>query len=152
VVAEAGRVRFTHELLGRFLAAEALVFAATSGSELGDMLRSAHHVDLRRFAIALERDSERRADALAAVASADLYVACARGELGPEVAVDARAAIAGTLAEAASAIDVDMIQPHGPVAVVGDLPFPSWEGLRDWGAAECAQLAAAGEALHLGLF
>jgi hypothetical protein len=150
LVVTQGQLRFSHELFGRFLAAEALVLGAASGHALVEALALSHRVELRRFVVALEHDPERRAAALANFADADLYAAAVRGEIGPAAAEYAQASIKGVLADAAFSVGSD-----GLTLQVDDLErsfFPSWAGVRPWSPNENAMLTAAGRLLPEGRF
>ena len=82
-VVRQGRFSFTHELLGRFLTAEALL---THNRELPDLLRALHrprHEDLTQFAVELESDVGRVGELLDGLADWHLYAPALRGTFGP---------------------------------------------------------------------
>lgn len=91
-ISQQGRFSFTHELLGRYLAAEALTLENQQPSELADQLRTPRHHDLQQLTLELA-DSVARADELLAdLADAGLYLRALRGEAGKATAEAAGAA------------------------------------------------------------
>ena len=86
VATHQGRLRFSHERQGRFLAAEHLVISSADGAALGDVLASPEHADLRHDALGLEREPARRYDALRALADEELIAAAAMGRFGYDTA------------------------------------------------------------------
>lgn len=150
LVVTQGHVRFSHELFGRFLAAEALVLGAASGAALVEALAVPHRAELRRFVVVLEHDPDRRAAALASFADAGLYVAAVRGEIGPAAAEYARSSIKGVLADAAFSVGNDDLTLQ--VADLERPMFPSWTGVRPWSPNESAMLTAVGRLLPEGRF
>jgi hypothetical protein len=147
LVSSQGRVQFRHELLGRFLAAEDCVLRSSTGQALGAALRTEQHRDLHHYALIIERDVVRRADALAELADARLYLAAATGVLGSAAAFQASAAICGVLADATFATN-----PESASFVPNDWPGGEWATKQSWSANELALLTAAGLALAKGLF
>jgi hypothetical protein len=151
LVVNQGHVRFGHELLVRFLAAEAVVLAAVSGTELVVGLAPAHRKELRWFATALERDPERQSQALTHFANAEVYTSAARGEMGRATAEQVRAAVKGVLADAAFAVGSDDLtletSEDGPAAF-----FPKWTRSTAWSGNEIALLGTAGTLLVEGYF
>jgi hypothetical protein len=87
-----GRFSFTHELLGRYLAAEALTLQNRQPSELADVLRTPRHHDLQQLAVELAGSSPQADELLAGLADAGLYLRALRGEAGKAPAEAARAA------------------------------------------------------------
>ena len=148
LVVTQGRVRFTHELHARFLAAEALVRLSSTGVALAAELAKPGRAELAWFAICLEGDPERRAAALTTLGDDKLWSSAARGEMGYSAAETARAAIRGVLADAAFAVGTDELtleEADGPF-------FPTWRRGPAWNANEGALLGVAGELLGEGLF
>jgi hypothetical protein len=87
-----GRFSFTHELLGRYLTAEALTVQYRQPSALADELRKPRHHDLRQLAVELEDSVSRADELLADLADTRLYLNALRGEAGRPVAEATRAA------------------------------------------------------------
>jgi hypothetical protein len=77
-----GRVTFSHELLGRFLAAEALLLGNRDLPRLLGALRSPRHEDLAPMAVDLESDVTRAGELLSGLADWRLYAQALRGESG----------------------------------------------------------------------
>ena len=151
LVVNQGHVRFSHELLVRFLAAEAVVLGAISGTELVGMLATPHRKELRWFATALERDPDRQSHLMAHFGNAELYISAARGEMGLATAEHVRAAVKGVLADAAFAAGSDDLilesSEDGPMAF-----FSKWTWPTQWSANELALLETAGTLLVEGHF
>jgi hypothetical protein len=87
-----GRFSFTHELLGRYLAAEALTLENQQPSELADQLRTPRHHDLQQLAVELADSVARADELLAGLADARLYLRALRGGTGRAGAAAAGAA------------------------------------------------------------
>ena len=81
-VSQQGRFSFTHELLGRFLAAEALTLQHRQSTELALELSKPRHQDLLQLAVELETDTSQADELLAGLADWFLYVRAIRGEAG----------------------------------------------------------------------
>ena len=141
------RVRFRHELIGQFLAAEDIVRDADSGQSLGLSLTSPANAVLTDVALGIERDHRKVWDALRVLARPDLLYCALDSNFGPDVADTAarevrdmlQRAIASTTTTTAT-LDTD------------DGFFGRWETERGWTEFERALLAAAGRGLNLGLF
>lgn len=149
VTVRQGRLRFRHERLGRFLAAEWLVVSSTHGAELGRALREAAHRDLQTDALILERDASRRHDALCEIGNPGLFVDAVRGVFGQDTARQVIADITALLVEA-------RIATADGKAVV-ELPdsggfFAHLRGERVWSECERALLGAAGTCVLDGIF
>jgi hypothetical protein len=82
LVVQQGRIRFRHELFARFLSAEHLVAISADGHALGQALAQPSHLDLSRHGIILERDHQRRHDALLRLGDSRLLADAARGAFG----------------------------------------------------------------------
>lgn len=147
VVTRQHRVRFQHELLAQFLAAEQLVLEAATGSELGQRLSEPINTALGLPALALETDPARCAAALRELAEADLYAAAIRDELGERAGEQARTEVSSLLVEAASVTAADAVE-FSP----GDVFQARWISNRRWTEAERAMLTAAGVTVHDGYF
>jgi hypothetical protein len=91
-ISQQGRFSFTHELLGRYLAAEALTLRHRQSSELATELRKPRHQDLRQLAVELEDSVLRTEELLAGLADARLYLRALRGEAGRAAAEAAEGA------------------------------------------------------------
>lgn len=147
VAVDQHRVRFRHELMGQFLAAEFLVHSCDSGETLGSLLSEPANSMLARTALSIESDHHRVWKATMALADAELIVAAANSNFGPRVAQLAldeikrvlRTAVAET--ESGSA-EFDAKHP----------PFGRWVTEHQWSDAERAVLAAAGRSLACGRF
>ena len=148
IVINQGYLRFSHELLGRFLAAEAVVLGAASETALVNALAMPQRTELSRFAVALEHDPERRSAVLASCADADLYIAAVRGKMGTSAAAYALAAIRGTLADATFLVSSDHLTLNLPDH--DQSVFARWTGLESWSPNEHAMLTAAGQLLTEG--
>ena len=79
---EQGRLSFTHELLGRFLTAEALRRDHSDPSSLAVQLRLPRHRDLQQLAAELEPDPARLSELMASLADQAAYLRALRGETG----------------------------------------------------------------------
>lgn len=84
VDARRGRLRFQHERLSRFLAAEHLVITATDRQALARLLAQPTHRDLRDDALRLERDPVRRYDTIRHLGDPRLLADAARGGFGKD--------------------------------------------------------------------
>ena len=141
------RVRFRHELIGQFLAAEDIVRDADSGESLGLSLTSPANAVLTDVALGIAHDRRRVWDALRVLAEPELLYCALNSSYGPDVADTAaqevrdmlQRAIAST-ATATATLDTD------------DGWFGRWVTERGWTEFERALLAAAGRGLNLGLF
>jgi hypothetical protein len=147
LVRRQARVSFVHELLGRFLAAEDLVVRSADGVALGQALSQPHHGDLRVHALLIERDQQRRHDALLTLTDAALLTNAALGEFGDASAALVCAAVCSLLAEAQAATIGAEIDP-----ATTDLLFSVWRTARVWSPIDRALLAAAGRCLSHGMF
>jgi NACHT domain/Nuclease-related domain len=148
VIAES-RLRFTHELLGRFLSAERLVLAAPDGGALADVLRDARHGDLAELAMEQERDEQRRAAALLAFGDVGMLTDAALGRWGELTTVLVRSAVSAELLLAVEATESASL--HGPTQPDQWLTA-RWQVCVPRTRAAQALLAAAGNCLVHGLF
>jgi hypothetical protein len=140
-----GRVTFTHELLGRFLAAEALLLGGEDLPSLLEALRSPRHEDLAPMAVSLESDVTRAGALLSGLASSRLYTQALRGESGAAATRAARLAAHQFLqAETHRLASVTFtVRPEYQLSVTGG---------HELSAADQALLAATGALAHEGLF
>ncbi|MHC6214752.1 NERD domain-containing protein [Rhodococcus ruber] len=145
-----GRLRFAHERLGRFLAAEHLVLFAADGTTLAQLLTAPAHQDLRDYALLLESDPVRRYEAIRHIGDARLIAEAARGKFGEGTAKQALADITELLTRAVATA------PKATLSV-DDLEQASlfdgiWRTEWCWTPTERALLSAAGHCLPHGLF
>jgi hypothetical protein len=144
-----GRVRFDHEQLGRFLAAEHLVLSAPDGAALAQLLDQPAHHDLQRYALLLESDAGRRYEVIRHLSDWQLIADAARGKFGDDTAKQARADITELLVQAtATAPESTFVVDDRDSAWFGG----TWQSTRQWTAIEHALLAAAGHCVRSGLF
>ena len=143
------RVRFCHELIGQFLAAEDTVHSADSGQSLGLLLSAPANTVLTDTALRLESDHHRAWEALRALSDPGLISSALAGGYGPDVAETAAQAIQDVLARAiaATATATTMLTLDSESGFFG-----RWVAERGWTEYEHALLAAAGRGLTRGLF
>jgi hypothetical protein len=144
-----GLLRFSHERFARFLAAEDLVMAAPNGVALARLLDEPAHEDLRRYALLLEADPERRYEAIRELADDELLANAVCGEFGPETAKHARADITELLIAAAASVSEATFTASEPPE---DFMHGQWSLPRPWTPTEFAALSAAGRCAHQGIF
>jgi hypothetical protein len=145
VTVSQGRVAFSHDAFGRFLAAEQLVHDAPNATTLAHDLRDPRNGDLTEFAVGLETDEGRRRELLLALADADLLAAAVRGRFGEPAATHIRLKIREALAAAGATT-------NGAVFVeVSDGQY-RWNCASPRTAVEQALLVAAGIAVRDGEF
>jgi hypothetical protein len=149
VAVQQGRLRFDHERLARFLAAEHLVLVAADGAALAQLLNQPGHRDLRDYALHLESDPVRRYEAIRELGDPHLLADAVRGKFGGETAKQARGDITelliratATAAEATFTVD-DVEQ----VTIFG-----TWHGARQWTPTERGLLGATGHCVRDGVF
>jgi hypothetical protein len=143
--ADLGRFAFAHELIGRFLAAEALSLQHRTLPKLVEELRKPRHADLARFVVGLEHDGDRVDQLLFRLADAGLFVDALAGALGPLAERATRSAARRTLEEATSGLATTtvLIRDGGELVVSGGYKLS---------AADRALLAAVGRRLRQGEF
>ena len=140
-----GRVAFSHELLGRFLAAEGLLLGHRELPGLLEALRSPRHEDLAPVTVDLESDVTRAGDLLGGLADWRLYAQALRGESGGAATRAARLATHQLLRS--------VTQGLGGVTFTVRAEYQlSVSGGRKLSAADRALLAAAGALAREGLF
>ncbi len=141
------RVRFRHELIGQFLAAEDIVRDADSGEFLGLALTSPANAVLTNLALGIERDHRRVWDALRVLARPDLLYCALDSRYGADVADTAAQEVRDMLqrAIASTATTTATLDTDGGW-------FGRWVTERGWTEFERALLAAAGQSLNMGLF
>jgi hypothetical protein len=142
-----GMLRFNHERLARFLAAQHLVLSSIDGKDLGRRLAQPSRHDLRTDAVMLEHDTVRRYDAIRQVGEEQLFADAVTGKFGPRTAKDAIADITELLIAAAAAAPEAQFDPVTATWMGG-----RWHGQRRWTPTERAMLRAAGACAHDGRF
>ncbi len=152
VTNQQGFVRFEHDLLGRFLAAEHFVLAAEDGTALGQILAQPTHHDLQETALLLETDATRRYDTLRQLAQWRLNLVAVLGKFGDETAKLARADITELLIEAAATAADDTLNTDVDNSELTLVFGRVWTTRRQWTVTERALLAAAGAGLRSGFF
>lgn len=142
-----GRLRFSHERHGRFLAAEQLVVSSQDGAALGQVLAQPAHEDLRQYALRVERDPARRYDAIRELADDQLFAAAARGAFGKDTA----AAVLAEMTELL--VTARMTTPEAVFEGASDGGFwaGGWHSPRAWSPIERALLRAIGLGVLDGL-
>ncbi len=143
------RLRFDHEQLGRFLAAEHLVLSAPDGAALAQLLDQPAHHDLQDYALLLESDAGRRYEAIRHLADWHLIADAARGRFGDDTAKQARADITALL------VQVTATAPESTFAVDNrDSAWfaGTWQSTHQWTPTEHVLLTAAGHCVRSGLF
>lgn len=140
------RIRFRHELLKQFLAAEGFVRSAASGADLGRQLAAPANKLLAGSALAIEADPHRTLKALEDLADTSLLLAGLNGEYGTEVAHLVHERVRDILHLGIAATDTARVKLRDEGF------FGGWEPDVPWTPVEQALLAVAGEALVQGRF
>ena len=140
-----GRVAFSHELLGRFLAAEGLLLGNRDLPGLLEALRSPRHEDLAPMTVDLESDVTRAGELLGGLADWRLYAQALRGESGRAAARAARLAAHQLLQSVTQGLAgvTFTVRPEYQLSVAGG---------HELSAADCALLAATGALAGEGFF
>ncbi|MCY3894056.1 MAG: hypothetical protein OXF65_12265, partial [Acidimicrobiaceae bacterium] len=141
------RLRFGHELFGRFLAAEDLVHQSDSGDSLGLLLSAPGNSIFARTALSIEGDPRRVWQAVMSLSDPDLVVAATDGDFGPEVTQLATDATRRVLQIAVTATESGQacFEPLEPF-------FSRWAAERQWSDTELALFSSAGQGLAQGQF
>ncbi len=143
------RLRFRHEQLARFLAAEHLVLQAADGQGLARLLDVPARHDLRGYAVALERVPDRQYAAIRNLADQHFVASAVLGQYGEATSQLARADVIDMLTHAAAtASAATLYLPDGSMSSI----FGVWHGVPDWTPTERALLAAAGRCARSGQF
>ncbi|MGB6059640.1 MAG: NERD domain-containing protein [Microthrixaceae bacterium] len=143
LTSESNRVRFSHELLQRFLAAEHIARELRTGEELGTFLTAPPNRVLREWAIGIADDAERWT-AITRLSDVALTTDALAGRLGAETQRRARVRLDEALQAAAALTDLAQIQPpESP-----DPAFVHWDLPEDLGEFEASLVAAAGALLQ----
>ena len=141
------RVRFRHDLIGQFFAAEEVVCSATSGKNLGWLLDAPANTVLTEIALSLEGDPTRVWDALRTLATPELIFSALTAGYGPDVAEIAAQEVGDAIRRAtASTATVT-----ATFTSTGGL-FGRWTTEHPWTEWERALMSAAGKGLTRGLF
>jgi hypothetical protein len=140
-----GRVAFSHELLGRFLAAEGLLRGNRDLAVLVEALRTPRHEDLAPLAVDLESDVTRAGELLGGLADWHLYARALRGEAGGAATRAARPAAHQLLQSVTQGLVgvTFTVRPEYQVSITGG---------RELSAADRALLSAVGALAREGLF
>ena len=143
---ESHRVRFRHDLIGQFFAAEDVVRSSTTGQSLGRLLGLPAHRMLTETALGIEPDHNRVWEALKELASPELIFSALTTDYGPDVAEMAAQEIRDMMDRATASTGA-----AATITRTGGL-FGRWVTGRRWTEWERALLAAAGRGLTRGLF
>ena len=143
---ESHRVRFRHDLIGQFFAAEEVVRSSTTGQSLGRLLGSPAHRMLTETALGIEPDHNRVWEALKELANPELIFSALTTGYGPDVAETAAQEIRDMMDRATASTGV-----AATVTRTGGL-LGRWVTGRRWTEWERALLTAAGRGLTRGLF
>ena len=143
---ESHRVRFRHDLIGQFFAAEDVVRSSTTGQSLGRLLGSPAHRMLTETALGIEPDHNRVWEALKELANPELIFSALTTGYGPDVAEMAAQEIREVMDRATASTGA-----AATITRTGGL-FGRWVTGRRWTEWERALLAAAGRGLTRGLF
>jgi len=150
LVAGQGRVRFAHETFERFLLAEYMVAVASSGAELGAVLRRFPSPERRAEAVQMEPDSDRRRNALVELGDQGLLERAALGEFGADVAEGLQGQISEALMRASLDMESARLEVNGASGMFG--LDARWVTDHAWTESEVALLAVAGRLLSRGMF
>lgn len=140
---EANRVRFSHELLQRFLTAEDAVQELATGEAIGAFLTAPPNRGLASSAIGLVPDGDERWAAITPLADAELIKQALAGRLGHATEQRAHAQLAEVLASAKAITE----QARVKSPVTPNAPFLSWELPRELDQLEGSLVQAAGSLL-----
>jgi hypothetical protein len=140
-----GRLSFSHELVGRFLAVEALLRQQHELAELVVALRRPRHQDLTEFAVELESSAGRAAQLLEGLADWHLYAQALRGNFGATAHRVSQSAASRLLQAVTQGMGSTLytIHPEYELIVVGGYELSETDR---------AMLAAVGALLHEGEF
>ncbi len=147
LVVDRGRVWFSHELLGRFLAAVELVHRPATGVELAALLADPRHDDLVEFVVDLDTVPAHRYDLLTHLDRPDLLRRGLHGAYGDEIQHRLQADARAAFIEAAAVTAHAHLEIDGPASAVGQWRLPA-ELLRT----ATQLLVAATECMDEGLF
>ncbi|GAA3240745.1 NERD domain-containing protein [Nonomuraea helvata] len=142
---EQGRLAFTHELIGRFLALEELRIQNPTVQALMNELSKPRHADLRTMSVQLEQEPQRVCELLNKIADSSLYINALMGTLGHEAKRAVTFEAQKLLHEATHAMaEVEIrVGPRLDIAIHGTCELSSGDR---------AALAAVGAMVHRGDF
>jgi hypothetical protein len=140
-------IRFRHDLVGQFLAAEHLVHSTPSGTDLGRLLGLPVNQVLASSALAIEADPHTTCEALDELADPALLFPAITGAYGPAVTQLVTDRIRDVLRIGIAATDADALGFEN-----GDALFGRWITDLQWTPTQQALLAVAGQGLTKGLF
>ena len=148
LVKERNRVRFRHEIIGQFLAAEDVVHSATSGQHLGRSLAEPANMVLVQPALGIIGSDHRMVwEALEVLASPGLVFSALTAGYGFDIAELAAQEIRDMLQRA-----IDSTATEKAKLESGEGFYGRWETERRWTEWMLALFAAAGRGLTRGLF
>ena len=142
------RVRFGHELIGRYLAAENIVLSTGSGRSLGGLLQLAPNRVLVETALRIESDPHRVWEALKVLTNSELVFSALTGSYGSDIAEMATQECRDVLQRATASTTEE--QRH--FEKTSDPFFGIWVADRQWTEWERTVLATVGMGLTRGLF
>lgn len=117
VTAEQGVFAFSHELLGRFLAAEALALQYRRPADLARELKKPRHQDLAQLVVELEQDASRLDQLLTGLAAPHVLIEALSGGAGPLAARVGRSAALRLLAAVTEGLRDATFTVHSPYEV-----------------------------------
>ena len=143
------RVRFNHELIVQFLAAETIALMATSGQALGLSLSVPANTSVVEMALRIECDHRRVWEALKVLEVPELVFSALTGDFGLDVAEMAAQGIRDVLQSAvvSTASEFAVLESEA-----GPFGYERWVTNRRWAKWERVLLASAGRGLTQGMF
>ncbi len=145
IITQQGKFSFSHELLGRFLAAEALLLQHRALPELVRELKKPRHEDLTAFVVTLERNAAHTEQLLLGLAEPSLFADALRGNFGTVATHVARSSSLGLLSIITNGMETTTFTIRSAYEV-------DVAGGHEISAAEHALLAAVGAVMLEGLF
>ncbi len=138
-----GKFSFSHELIGRFLTAEALTLTHRDPSELAQELMRPRHRDLQELSVPLETDPLKLRLLLTSLADSELLTESLRGRLGTVAQRVVAAEARGLLGRATETMK------HVRIVVKSEHEFELSESI-EWSTYEGSLFAAAGSVTPQG--
>lgn len=142
------RVRFSHELIGRYLAAEDTVLSTDSDRSLGELLQQAPNRVLLETALTIESDPRRVWEAMKVLTHSEHVFSALIGSYGSDVAEVATQECRDVLQRATASTT----EEQGHIEKASDPFFGVWITDRQWTEWERTVLATVGMGLTRGLF